>query len=177
MITKRREKFTIWYLEQREKKKRNTTYPCDILEMFLVPRRSQEPPWYYTRCEPLLEEESTQSAGKDKRHAFRKGWYNIIGTLIYRFRDGRLLTGFTHTRIYQSKSKSCPCTPVAIISIPCMMDVCWMWKEQNYIIYRRRRRKKKEERRKEREQLTQTKSQRSEIDHVFAWCTWEVING
>ena len=96
--------------------------------MFLVPRRSQEPPWYYTRCEPLLEEESTQSAGKDKRHAFRKGWYNIIGTLIYRFRDGRLLTGFTHTRIYQSKSKSCPCTPVAIISIPCMMDVCWMWK-------------------------------------------------
>ena len=55
--------------------------------MFSAPSLSQESPWYYTRCEPLSEEESTQSAGKDKRHAFRKDWCNITGKLIYRFKD------------------------------------------------------------------------------------------
>ena len=36
-------------------------------------------------------EKSTQSAGKDRRHAFRKEWCNIIGKLIYRL--GMLLVG------------------------------------------------------------------------------------
>ena len=60
--------------------------------MFLAPRQFQEFPWNYTRCELLSEEGSTQSAGKGRRHAFRKEWYRIIERLIHRLELFFLLT-------------------------------------------------------------------------------------
>jgi hypothetical protein len=77
----------IEYLTSRLKETEEKTYPCDILEMFLAPRQSQESPWYYTRCEPLSEKVLTQSAGKDRKHAFQKEWCNIIERLIYRLEN------------------------------------------------------------------------------------------
>ena len=74
----------IKYLTSKSKENKEKTYPCDILEMFLAPRQSQEFPWYYTRYEPLSEGVLTQSAGRDKRHVFRKEWCNIIGRLMFR---------------------------------------------------------------------------------------------
>lgn len=73
--------------------------------MFLAPRQSQEPPWYYTRCELLLKEVWTQSAGKDTRHAFRKEWCNIIGRLIYRLEMLFINRGRNRLYTYQTLPK------------------------------------------------------------------------